>query len=441
MPDAPAWVLILAAIGALALGTAIVSLFFALGRRPNRMWTDEVGALEVEDFMRPLAALLNVPLRSGGSAILLNDGDEILSDMLQTIGAAERSVNFMVYIWEPGRMSGRIFEALIERARAGIQVRVLLDGLGGIGCPDEDVDRLRGAGGRVSTFRPPRMGKLMRFHRRNHRRAIVIDGITAYTGGVAVADHWLGKARNPDEWRDTMVRVEGCLAENVQSAFAELWAAGTGEVLTGEAFFPSFDDDPAPLMDAGPVTGSGGSLHSISVVSSPSDEEHPLRVFFFMTFLAARERLWITTPYFVPDHHTREVIKRRARAGVDVRVLMPGRHTDAWPIRYASHSYFSELLNAGVRVYEYQPTMLHTKHVVADGRWSVVGSANMDIRSKELNEENVLGILDTTLAAQLEATFLEDLENSHEFDRVTWRRRGLHRRALERLCVLFAEQY
>ncbi|HUF51803.1 MAG TPA: phospholipase D-like domain-containing protein [Longimicrobiales bacterium] len=431
MPDAPGWVLILAAAGALAVGTAIVSLFFALGRRPNRMWTDEVGELEVEDFMRPLAALLNVPLRSGGTATLLNDGDDILNDMLQAIAGARRSINFMVYIWEPGRMSDIIFEALIERTRAGVQVRVLLDGLGGRQCPEDDVDRLRDEGGHVTTFRPARMGKLMRFHRRNHRRAIVIDGSIAYTGGVAVADHWLGRARNPDEWRDSMVRVEGCQAENVQSAFAELWAAGTGEVLTGDSFFPSFDDD-----------GAGSrNLHSISVVSSPSDEEHPLRVFFFMTFLAARERLWITTPYFVPDRHTREVIKRRARAGVDVRVLMPGHHTDAWPIRYASHSYFSELLNAGVRVFEYQPTMLHTKHVVADGRWSVVGSANMDIRSKELNEENVLGILDTTLAAQLEATFLQDLENSREIDRVEWRRRGLHRRARERLCVLFAEQY
>jgi cardiolipin synthase len=143
----------------------------------------------------------------------------------------------------------------------------------------------------------------------------------------------------------------------------------------------------------------------------------------------------------VPDKHTREVVKRRARAGVDVRILMPNQHTDARPIRRASHSYYSELLNAGVRVYEYQPTMIHIKSVVVDGKWSVVGSANMDIRSKELNEENVLGILDESLAGQLEATFLADLEKSHEIDRVQWRRRGIGNRIIERICVLFAEQY
>lgn len=428
MNGTPWWLLTLAVLGALAVGTAIVSLFFALGRRPHRMWTDQVGELTAEDFLRPLAALLNVPLRSGGTATLIDGGDLFLEDMLAAFATAEHSINFMVYIWEPGRMSDTVFEALVGRARAGVQVRVLLDGLGGLQCPDEDIERLCDAGGRVSRFRPPRMGKLTRFHRRNHRRAIVIDGTTAYTGGVAVADHWLGDARNPDEWRDSMVRVEGCLVENVQAAFAELWAASTGEVLTGDSFFPTYPPDDS-------------TLHSVSVVSSPSDEEHPLRVFFFLTFLAARERLWITTPYFVPDAHTREVIKRRARAGVDVRLLVPGNHTDAWPIRRASHSYYSELLNAGVRVYEYQPTMLHTKHVVVDSRWSVVGSPNMDIRSKELNEENVLGILDPRLAAQLENTFEEDIANAREIDRVQWGRRGPAVRLLERICVLFAEQY
>jgi cardiolipin synthase len=282
----------------------------------------------------------------------------------------------------------------------------------------------------VAKFRPAVFGKLLRFHRRNHRRAIVIDGRVAFTGGAAVGDKWLGNAGNPDEWRDSMVRVDGCLAHNLQSAFCELWAFCTGEVLTGDNVFPPdlLDDAASPVRSCG-------------VISSPSSEEHPLRLFFFLTFLAARERLWITTPYFVPDKHTREVVKRRARAGVDVRILMPNHHTDARPIRRASHSYYSELLNAGVRIYEYQPTMMHTKGVVVDGKWSVVGSANMDIRSKELNEENVLGILDVGLAAQLEDTFRADIERALEIDRVAWRRRGLGNRIIERICVLFAEQY
>jgi cardiolipin synthase len=426
----PWWLVTLAGIGFLAVTGAIVTLFFALGRRPQRMWTDDIGAVDSPDFLHPLAALLNVPVRRGGTARLMNNGDSYFPDILQTIASAEHTVHFMVYIWEPGEISDTFFDALCERAQAGVQVRVLLDGLGCIRVPDEDVERLRKAGGRVGVFRPPTVGKLMRFHRRNHRRAIVIDGRIAYTGGAAVGDKWKGNAGTEEEWRDSMVRVEGCLAHNLQSAFAELWAVCTGEVLTGDYVFPPDTGDDA-----------NSSIESCAVISSPSSEEHPLRLFFFLSFLAARERLWITTPYFVPDKHTREVVKRRARAGVDVRILMPDEHTDAKPIRRASHSYYAELMNAGVRIYEYQPTMIHAKLAVVDGKWSVVGSANMDIRSKELNEENVLGILDPAFADQLEKTFLADLERSTEIDRVKWAKRGIGNRIIERICVLFAEQY
>jgi cardiolipin synthase len=424
----PWWLLIFFAIGVLAVLSGIVTLFFKLGRRPDRMWTEEISPVDSDDFLRPLAALLGVPLRRGGSAELIDNGDAWLARMLEDFAGAQQSITFCAYIWEPGRMSDIVFGALVARARAGVKVRVLLDGLGGLRCPDASIDELSEAGGRVDRFRPFSFGKLSRFHRRNHRRAIVIDGRVAYTGGMAIGDKWLGDARNPDEWRDTMVRVTGCLAESVQSAFAELWANVTGEVLTAEAFFPDDADDPS-------------SIRSIGVGSSPGSEEHPLRLFFFLTFLAARRRLWITTPYFVPDEHVRRVVMRRARAGVDVRILMPNEHTDARPIRLTSHYFYQELLDAGVRIYEYQPTMIHSKHVVVDGLWSVVGSANMDVRSKELNKENVLGILDPELAGQLERAFLADVERAREITAAEWRRRPLGARLLERGAALFAEQY
>ena len=430
MADSPWWVLFFFGVGLLASITAVISLFFALGRRPQRMWTDEVEAVDSIDFLRTMAALLNAPLRRGGHADLLDNGDAFFPAMLEDFASAERSINFMVYIWEPGRASDMVFDALIAACRRGVQVRILLDGFGGVRCPDEDLDRFREAGGTVGVFRPLRFGKLLRFHRRNHRRAIIIDGRIGWTGGAAVGDKWLGDARNPDEWRDSMVRVTGCLAENLQSAFAELWAFATGEMLTGDSFFPvDFGDD--------------GSSHvrSMGVISSPSSEEHPLRLFFFLSFLAARKRLWIASAYFVPDKHLREVIKRRARAGVDVRLLLPNEHTDATPIRFASHSYYQELLDAGVRIFEFQPTFLHSKTFVVDGQWAVVGSANMDVRSKELNEENVLGILEPEFSAQLEASFERDLARSEEIIGREWRKRGLGRRLLERLFVLFAEQY
>jgi cardiolipin synthase A/B len=433
MTDVPWWVLTFFAIGLIATLTAIVSLFFALGRRPTRIWAQEAAAVDSTDFTRAIASLLNVPVRRGGHTRLLDNGDAFFPALIDAFEQGTRSINVMVYIWEPGTVSDMIFNSLIARASAGVQVRVLLDGFGGIRCPAEDIERLREAGGTVAVFRPPKLGKLLRFHRRNHRRAIVIDGTVAFTGGMAFGDKWLGDARNPEEWRDSMVRFTGALAENLQSAFAEHWAFATGEVLTGETFFPdevAADQDPE---HAGNV--------SVSVISSPGSEEHPLRLFFFLTFLAARYRLWIASPYFVPDKHTREVIKRRARAGVDVRILVPNELTDAKPIRYASQSYYSELLSAGVRIFEYQPSFMHAKTVVVDGTWSVVGSANMDIRSKELNEENVVGVMGRKLARDIEHSLERDFRSAVEIDRVRWRRRGPGQRLLERISVLFAEQY
>jgi cardiolipin synthase A/B len=429
--SSPWWVLLFFAIGLLATLTAFTSLFFSLGRRPQRMWTDEVDPVDSAEFPRSLAVLLNAPIRTGGHAELLDNGDAYFPAMYEAFDSAQRSINFMAYIWEPGEVSDRMFEVLIAACRRGVQVRVLLDGFGGIRCPDEDQERLREAGGHIAVFRPLRFGKLLRFHRRNHRRAIVVDGRVAFTGGAAVGDKWLGDARNPDEWRDSMVRVTGCLTENLQSAFVELWAFCTGEMLTGDSYFP---DDLA-------ADDEYSHVHSIGIISSPSNEEHPLRLFFFLSFLAARTRLWIASPYFVPDKHLREVVKRRARAGVDVCILLPNEHTDAKPIRWASHSYYQELLDAGVRIFEYQPTMMHSKLAVVDSAWSIVGSANMDVRSKELNEENVLGILEQDFAEQVERSLEQDFGRAREIVSAEWRKRGIGARVLERAFVLFAEQY
>jgi cardiolipin synthase len=321
-------------------------------------------------------------------------------------------------------------------------VRVLLDGVGGFRTPRKGIKALRAAGGIVKRFRPFHIGQISRFYKRNHRRAIVIDGRVGYTGGAAVGDKWLGNANNDKEWRDTMVRCTGCLAVNLQSAFSAPWAFVTGEILTGQDFYPDFapknDDNAADTSSSDKKTKE---IRHINVVSAPSAEEHPLRLFFILTFLAARKRLWITTPYFVPDKHTRASVAARARAGVDVRILLPDSHTDAVPIRLASHSYYEELLTAGVRVYEYTKTMMHTKAVVVDDDWSVVGSANMDIRSKELNQENVLGILDPVLARTLAETFERDLQDAREITLAEWRKRSPLARVAERVCVMFAEQY
>jgi cardiolipin synthase A/B len=216
---------------------------------------------------------------------------------------------------------------------------------------------LRAAGGRIESFRPPRFGKLTRFYKRNHRRALVMDGEVAFTGGVAVADKWLGDAERPDHWRDTMSRLTSPPASTIQTAFVSLWTPVAGELLSGPAFFPPRDGQ-----------ASAGDMSHVGIASSPSSEDHPLRLFYLQTILCARERLYITTPYFVPDEIIRSAAASRARARVDVRILLPNQHTDAKPIRLTSHRYYEELMAAGIRICEYQPTMMHAKGMVVDGK-------------------------------------------------------------------------
>ena len=429
--DNPFLVLALAIVGVLAIISVILTLFFGLGR-PERMALIARPPVGSEAFMLAVSGAVNGPLMAGGSASLLNNGVEIFPAMLEAMRKAKKTINFMVYIWEDGRVSDQMIEVLTERARAGVQVRLLLDGFGAHKAPLEKMRALREAGGVVKFFGPFRFGRLTAAYKRNHRRAIVIDGETAFTGGAAVGDKWLGDAQDEEHWRDVMVEVRGCLATNLQSAFTQLWADVTGEILLGDEFYP-------PDPDGGGLP-EGLSRH-VNVISSPASASHPLRTFFLISIGCARDSIYLTNAYFAPDATTRGMLAERARNGVDVRLLLPGRHTDAALVRWAGQAYFSELLDAGVRIFEYQPTMIHSKMLVVDGVWSVVGSANMDIRSKELNQEGVIGILDDGFGRQLRETFLEDLRESKEITCEAWKRRGLLARCNERIWVSFVEQF
>ncbi len=436
--DYPWWMKTLAGIGGVTVAGIIITLFFSLGRRPERIAIPYSPSVESPDFMLGLAGVAGAPLRSGGTAKLLNNGDEFFPALHQSLRGAKTSINFAVYIWEKGTPSDELFAILTERAKAGVQVRLLLDGLGGMKAPEEGIEALEAAGGKVKVFRSARLGRLSRFHKRNHRRTIVVDGSTAFVGGMAVGEKWVGHAQDPEHWRDSMVMVTGPLAATVQSGFVDNWAhvpdddETGGEILIGPAFFPEFQPTAAP--------GESVALHT-GVASAPSSENHPIRLVFLQTFSAARQKLYIANSYFVPDETIRKAVIDRAKQGVDVRILLPGENTDAKPIRQTSHSYYQELMEAGVKIYEYQPTMMHAKTVVVDGLFSVVGSSNMDVRSKELNQENVLGILDKGFAAELERSYLEDLKSAKQIDLEEWKKRGPVKRFTERLSSMLAEQY
>jgi cardiolipin synthase len=322
-----------------------------------------------------------------------------------------------------------VLNTLIERQRAGVSVRVLLDALAATGAYDAKFDELREAGGQVAKFRGPGLSTWMRVHRRNHRRAIVIDGRVGYTGGMAINDKWLGNAQDPDHWRDMMFKVTGPMASSLQGAFADVWIASTGEFLSGPRMYPA---DVAPEPD--------GVSRFIHLIFSPADDDQSVAYLFLSAVLAARERIAIVTPYFIPDRAFREALRDRARAGVDVRILLPGDHIDNPQVRWSGQNHYDMLMDAGVKIFEYQPTVLHSKFVVVDGKWSIIGSPNINPRSRRLDEENAFGILDARLAAELEAAFEADLERSTRIRLEQWRQRSIFKRLLERAVRVLDQQ-
>jgi cardiolipin synthase A/B len=424
--DLPWWAWASMLIGLIAFVGVIGALF--LPDWPSPDFTIGLDAEpESDDFVAGVAAVLNDPVFQGGQATLLQNGDGFYPAMLQAIRDARDTINFETYIFEPDEIGRQFIEAFKERARAGVEVRILVDGFGGMKLKKRYRDDLTQAGVMVQRFRPLSLRNLVRIYRRAHRRATVIDGKIGFTGGAAISKKWKGNVTNKHEWRDSMTRVTGPMVGGIQSAFVENWVYCTGEVLAGPRFFPPLERGPG--------------LCGVSVVSSPSDSLQPIRLLFWLSFSNARKRLWICNSYFIPDRRLRDAVIERARHGVDVRVLVPGNHTDAVPVQAAGQSYYEELLAAGIRIFEFEPSMMHAKTVVIDSAWSIVGSANMDERSMELNEENVLGIADRGFARSVEEGLLQDYTRSREILLEQWRKRSIFRRGFERAAKALIEQY
>jgi cardiolipin synthase A/B len=422
----PWWAWALMFIGVIALVGVFGALF--LPDWPSPDFTIGLDAdPESEEFVQGVGSVLNDPVFQGGEATLLQNGDAFYPAMLEAIRQARDTINFETYIFEPDEVGKAFIEAFKERARAGVEVRLLVDGFGSLKLTKKYRDDLSSAGVMIQRFRPIALRNLVRIYRREHRRATVIDGRVGFTGGAAISRKWKGNAGNRHEWRDSMTRVTGPIVGGIQSAFTEHWVYCTGEVLAGPRFFPRLEPSPG--------------LSGVSVVSSPSDSLQPIRLLFWLSFTNARKRLWLSSSYFIPDRRLRDAVIERARRGVDVRILVPGNHTDAVPVQFAGRSYYEELLSAGVRIFEYQASMMHAKTVAIDGIWSIVGSSNMDERSMELNEENLLGIADRNLARAIEEGLSADYERSREILLEEWRKRSIVKRALERFATALIEQY
>src|SRR5688572_20997642 len=348
--------------------------------------------------------------------------------MLAAIAEARYSINVEAYIFQPGRIAEQVVDALAERARAGVEVRIVLDAIGSAAMRLSSLGtRLTEAGCRFDYYQPLRWYRLHRANNRTHRELLIVDGRIAFVGGAGVADWWQD-ASGPDDpaWRDTMVRVEGPVVASLQGVFSENWLECGGEILTSPACWP-------PPVTAGPV-------EALLIRSSPSDRATASRVAFQLLMSCARESIDIHTPYFLPDHNLRRTFIDTVARGVRVRVLVPGPRTDQRLVRLASRRLYGQLLEKGVRIFEYQPGMTHAKVMMIDDRWAVLGTTNFDNRSFEHNDEVNIAFRDRDVSARLRQDFEADVANSQEVTYDEWRQRPVLERALKPLSWILERQ-
>jgi len=338
---------------------------------------------------------------------------------------AQHTITVQMYYSLPGKVADTLATVLRERARAGVRVLLLLDAFGSQTLSREWRQALRRDGVEVADLRKLRWYSVHNASDRSHVRVVVVDGKVGYTGGFGVADYWLGDGHHPDQWRESNVRFEGPAVMQLQAAFAAAWAEATGELITGDVFFPTSTFTAAP-----------GTVHAGLLFTSPTTGSTPAERFLVLTIASARKTLWITNSYFVPDDDFRALLERAVKRGVDVRILTVNENTDVKTTWYAGRYRYEELLKAGVRIYEFQPTMMHAKTVVVDGMWGSIGSMNFDNRSLAFNNESNLVTLDRGFGAQLDSTFLDDLRDSKEIKLDEFRRRPLTNKILEACAAL-----
>jgi cardiolipin synthase len=369
------------------------------------------------DFARLVEALTVAPLRQGNRVTVLRNGDEIFPAMLDAIAGARNTIDMMTYVYWRGDIACRFAEALSDRARAGVRVRLLLDGIGSRQIHKDLLEQMDRAGVTVTWFRKPVSVSPFKQNHRCHRKVLVVDEHVAFTGGVGIADEWSGDARNPGEWRDTHFQVRGPAVDGIAAAFAQNWAECHDELFDHRDRFDTHE----------PVGGSVVQVVRGSASLGWQDMQTLIRV----VLQLAEHRLRLSTAYFAPDDYFTDLLCAAANRGVEVELLLPGPHADKRVSRLAGQRHYERLLECGARVHQFLPSMLHTKIITMDGLVSLAGSTNFNRRSLDHDEEVTLAVIDHDLTAVLDAHFDEDLARSQRSDHARWARRSAVQRALE----------
>jgi cardiolipin synthase len=389
-------------------------------RREEAFGYELIEGLDVgsPDYRRAAEALTGFPISEGSEAEPLINGDRIFPALLETIRGAERTLCLETYVYWTGEIAEEVAAAVCERAEAGVQCKVLVDAVGALKMETDLLKRMGSAGATVVKFRPPRPYAMRRLTNRTHRRLLIADGRAGMTGGVGIAREWEGDAKGPDEWRDTHLLVRGPVVRGLTGAFAEHWLEATGEVLAGEGFLP--DLDPIP-----------GGVPIQAVRSNAGIGDTNAEAIYYLAIASARRRLDLAAAYFVPRPAFIQALCEAADRGVEVRVVVPGSYIDKSLVRTAGRAAYDELLDGGVQVFEYLPTMFHAKTLAVDGQWATVGTVNFDNRSFQLHDEITLGVWSEDFATLLGESFDADVASSEEIEPHRWEQRTTRQRLTE----------
>jgi cardiolipin synthase len=379
-----------------------------------------------DQFPRSMGSLLPPPMSEGNAVTTFVNGEQIFPAMLEAIASAQQTICFETFIYWSGAIGRTFVDALSERARAGVRVHVLIDWMGSTSIDSDYIRDLEGTGVQVALYHPLRWYNAWRVNHRTHRKFLIVDGRVGFTGGVGIADEWDGAADKPDRWRDNHYRLEGPSVAQMQSAFMDNWIRTHARVLHGPEYFP-------PLAKCGPCVTQ---LFS----SSPQEGSESVRLMYLLSIASAAKSIKLASAYFIPDDLAVKTLVQAAKRGVDVEIIVPGPLIDRKVARRASRARWGPLLEAGVRIYEYQPCLYHCKLLVVDDLWVSVGSTNFDNRSFRLNDEANLNVLDADFARQQSSLFDRDRANSRQITLDEWRNRAFSERMIERASELLRSQ-
>ena len=379
----------------------------------------------IRAIYRVAKQLTGEPLTSNNRLQIFDRTPDTFAALTEAMRGAKKTLHVSYYLWREDKIGTEMTDILIERSRAGVEVRFLYDEIGSLWLPRKTKKKLKAEGVEVAGFLAG-AGFVARWslNLRSHRKIVVIDGQTAFTGGVNVGDEYLGRDPGYGYWRDTHLRVDGPAAARLQRVFAEDWFFATGKRLTDPKYY-----------DARPVEEGDADLQVLP--DGPADDKELLHDMLFIAIANATDRVTVATGYFVPSESLFTALTTAARRGVNVRVLTAGKNTYIHTL-LAGRAFYERLLAAGVEVYEYERGLFHSKTTTVDGVWSVIGTANFDLRSLVLNFEDVVMSYDPRVAEHLERQFAEDVTHSRKFELDSWKQRSVWNRLGEEGCQIFA---